>query len=300
MFSGKDVTLIPKFKTLLEQAPVVTDGAWGTRLQQLGLKSGECPDSWNIDHPEKVEQVAREYVEAGSQIILTNTFRSNRIALDMYGMGNKTSEINRQGVEISKRAAGAGCLVFASLGPSGKILLSGDVTENELRECFEEQADLLKEGGADALIIETMSDVEEARIALLAAKRTRLPVGVSMVFDSGKEKDRTMMGNTPEQIVEALTAAGADFIGANCGQGIEGFLPICQRMRKVTTLPLWMKPNAGLPEWVDGQTVYRTTAEEFVSFADPLVRAGATFIGGCCGTSPDFIKAIRKLVKNHK
>lgn len=282
-----------KFSALLQQVPVITDGAWGTRLQKLGLKSGECPDAWNIQYPEKVEQVAREYVEAGSQVILTNTFRSNRISLAMHDLGKQTPEINQRGVEISKRAAGSHCMVFASIGPSGKILMSGDVTAAELQETFEEQAEFLKGGGADALIIETMSDLEEARIALQAAKKTLLPVGVSMVFDAGKEKDRTMMGNPPEQVVEELTKAGADFIGANCGQGIDGFISICQRMRAVTQLPIWIKPNAGLPEWIDGETVYRTTATEFASFIDPLVRAGATFIGGCCGTSPEFIRVIR-------
>jgi 5-methyltetrahydrofolate--homocysteine methyltransferase len=292
--------MVSKFTALLSQVPVITDGAWGTRLQQLGLKSGECPDSWNIQYPEKVELVAREYVEAGCQVILTNTFRSNRIALEMYGLGSDTPQINRMGVEISKGAAGSRCLVFASIGPTGKILLSGDVTETELREIFEEQAGLLKEGGADALIIETMSDLEEAKIALQAAKKTQLPVGVSMVFDAGKEKDRTMMGNPPEQVVEELTQAGADFIGANCGQGIDGFISICQRMKAVTQLPIWMKPNAGLPEWLEGEIVYRTTPAEFVSYIDPLVRAGATFIGGCCGTSPEFIKAIRESVKNYE
>jgi methionine synthase I (cobalamin-dependent) len=281
-------------ESLIKNAPIILDGAWGTRLQQLGLAPGECPDIWNLQHPEKVELVAKEYVAAGSQIILTNTFRSNRIALQIHDLAEKTTELNLRGVEISKCAAQENCLVFASIGPSGKMLLSGEVTEQQLAETFSEQAGLLNEAGADAIIIETMSDLEEAKIALRAAKEMDLPVGVSMVFDAGKEKDHTMMGNPPEQVAEELTLSGADFIGANCGQGIDGFLSICKRMKEATNLPLWMKANAGLPEIVDGETTYRTTAKEYVAYVKPLVTNGAVFIGGCCGTSPAFIEAIHE------
>lgn len=279
-------------ENLTKDAPIILDGAWGTRLQQLGLAPGECPDIWNIQYSDKVELVAKEYVAAGSQVILTNTFRSNRIALEIHDLAEKTQEINKLGVEISKRAAGNKCHVFASIGPSGKMLLSDEVTEPQLMETFGEQASLLKQAGADAIIIETMSDLEEAKIALRAAKETDLPVGVSMVFDAGKEKDYTIMGNPPEQVAEELTIGGADFIGANCGQGIEGFLPICKRMRAATHLPLWMKANAGLPEIVDGEAIYRTTAKEYAGYVSPIITAGAVFIGGCCGTSPAFIQAI--------
>ena len=281
-------------ESLIKNAPIILDGAWGTRLQQLGLEPGECPDTWNIQYPEKVELVAKEYVAAGSQIILTNTFRSNRIALQVHDLAEKTEELNRRGVEISKRAAEDKSQVFASIGPSGKMLLSGEVTEQELAETFEEQAGLLKEAGADAIIIETMSDLDEARIALSAAKKTGLAVGVSMVFDAGKEKDHTMMGNSPEQVAEELTTAGADFIGANCGQGIDGFLSICEGMKVSTHLPLWMKANAGLPVFENGQTIYKTTPTEYAIYIKPLVTAGAVFIVGCCGTSPEFIQAIHE------
>jgi len=279
-------------ESLIKHIPVILDGAWGTRLQQLGLEPGECPDTWNIQFPEKVELVAKEYVAAGSQIILTNTFRSNRIALQVHDLAQKTEEINLRGVEISKRAAEGKSRVFASIGPSGKMLLSGEVTVQELAEAFEEQAGLLKEAGADAIVIETMSDLEEAKIALHAAKNSGLAVGVSMVFDAGKEKDHTMMGNPPEQVAEELTAAGADFIGANCGQGIDGFLSICKKMKSATSLPLWMKSNAGLPDFIEGETVYRTSPGEFYQHVPALIESGATFVGGCCGTTPDFIREI--------
>lgn len=272
---------------------VVTDGAWGTQLQALGLPVGQCPERWNLEHPDRVEQVARSYVEAGSLIILTNTFGGNRLSLARHGLADQIRQVNQAGVEISLRAAGQQALVFASVGPSGKMLLTGDTTAEELRSVFEEQCQVLAEAGADGIVIETMSDVEEAAIAVRAAKTTGLPVVACMVFASGRDKDRTLMGNTPEQAAEALTEAGADVVGANCGQGIEGFVPICRRLRAATDRPIWIKPNAGLPELVDGQTRYTQTPEQFASYVPALLEAGAAFLGGCCGTSPEFIRAIR-------
>jgi 5-methyltetrahydrofolate--homocysteine methyltransferase len=152
----------------------------------------------------------------------------------------------------------------------------------------------LKEGGADALVIETMSDLAEAKIALAAARQTGLPVVACVVFDSGKNKDRTMMGNTPEQAAAELTEAGADVIGANCGVGIAAYVPICTRLKANTDKPVWIKANAGLPEIVDGRTIWKTSPEEFSSFAPALIEAGANFLGGCCGTRPEFIAATLK------
>jgi methionine synthase I (cobalamin-dependent) len=263
-----------------------------------GLQPRESPDSWNLTHPEKVEEVAREYVDAGSRIILTNTFGANRYVLGKFGLADKVAEINITGVEISKKAAGTRAYVFASMGPSGKLLLTKDVTEDDLREIFEEQAQAIAKAAPDAIVVETMMDLAEARIAATAAIQTGLPVIACMVFDSGKLKDRTMMGTTPEQVVEVFSRIGVDALGANCGQGIEGFIPICRRMRAVTELPLWMKPNAGLPERVEGQVVYRTTAQEFVRSVPELVHAGANFIGGCCGTEQAFIREIGNTLKN--
>lgn len=276
---------------LIKQGPVVTDGAWGTQLQSLGLPIGELPDAWNLAFPDRVEQVARAYNEAGSQVVLTNTFGATRINLEKYGGPDQVREINRAGAAISKRAGNA--LVFASIGPCGKMLMTGEVSEDAVLAAFQEQAEALAEGGADALVVETMSDPREAALAVRAAKTTGLPVVGCMVFDSGKNKDRTMMGTTPEQAVAALTDAGADVIGTNCGQGIAGFLPICERYRKATTLPLWIKANAGLPEVVNGKVTYAMTPDEFASHVPALIQAGANFIGGCCGTRPDFIRAVR-------
>jgi 5-methyltetrahydrofolate--homocysteine methyltransferase len=272
---------------------VVTDGAWATQLHRLGLPVGAPPERWNLEHPDRVQQVARSYVEAGSLIILTNTFGGNRLSLARHGLADQIRQVNQIGVEISLRAAGQQALVFASVGPTGKMLLTGDTTPEELQTVFEEQCQLLAEAGADGIVIETMSDLEEATIAVRAAKGTGLPVVACMVFASGRDKDRTLMGNTPEQAAEALTQAGADGVGANCGQGIETFVPICRRLRSATDRPIWIKPNAGLPELVDGQPQYRQTPEQFASSVPALVEAGAAFLGGCCGTSPDFIRAIR-------
>lgn len=278
---------------LVQEKPVMTDGAWGTQLQQRGLAPGESPDAWNLTHPDRVEAVARSYVEAGSRVILTNTFQANRLVLERHGLATQVEEINRAGVRISRCVARGRACVFASMGPSGKLLVTGEVSEAELREVFAEQAKALAAGGADALVIETMGDLEEAKLALAGAQETGLPVVVSMVFDSGKNKDRTMMGTTPEEAAVALTAAGADVIGANCGQGIEYYLPLARRLAAATSLPIWIKPNAGSPELVGLETIYQTTPEQFAGAAPDLIRAGVVFLGGCCGTTPAFIRALR-------
>ena len=284
----------PLIETLLASAPVITDGAWGTQMQARGLPIGGCPDAWNLTHAELVEQVPRDYVAAGSQIVLSNTFRANRIALADYELGDQASSISRAGAQISRRAAGDRARVFASIGPSGKMLMAGDIRPDELLAAFREQAEALAAGGADGLVVETMAELDEALLAIQAAKETGLPVVGCMVFDSGADLDRTMMGVTPEQAAAALTQAGVDVVGANCGQGIAGYVDICRRMRSATDLPIWIKANAGLPELVDGQVVYKTTAAEFASHGPALVAAGASFVGGCCGTSPDFIRALCK------
>jgi methionine synthase I (cobalamin-dependent) len=195
-------------------------------------------------------------------------------------------------VEISLKAAASRARVFASIGPTGKLLMSGEVTAEELRAAFAEQAQALAQARSDGLVVETMSDLEEAKLAVSAARETGLPVVACMVFDCGKHKDRTMMGTTPEQAAQAFTEAGADVIGANCGQGIAGFIAICRRLHAATDRPVWIKANAGLPTMVDGRARYSATPDEFAGYIPELIQAGASFIGGCCGTRPDFIAAI--------
>jgi methionine synthase I (cobalamin-dependent) len=257
---------------------------------------GTCPDEWNLSHPERVEEVARAYVEAGSQIILTNTFGANRYILARHSLADRVAEINRAGVEISRRAAAGRARVFASLGPSGVMLMMGAVSEMDLQAAFVVQAQAMAEEGADGIVVETMSDPAEARLAVTAAVGTGLPVVACMTFDSGAQKDRTMMGTTPEQAAEQLLAAGADCVGSNCGQGVAGFVAICRRLHAATGRPVWIKANAGLPEVRDGQTVYSQTPEQFVEYVPKLIAAGAAFLGGCCGTTPEFIRAVRKAI----
>jgi len=293
---------VSRLREWLVDGPLISDGAWGTELQARGLAAGASPDIWNLTHPERVEAVARAYVEAGSQVILTNTFRANAIALegalDAIDLKDlNLDSINRAGVAISKRAALGRALVFASIGPTGKMLMAGEIGPEQAAEAFAAQAAALAGAGADALLVETMSDIEEARLAVAAARDTGLPVIVSFAFDSGKNKDRTMMGATPEQAAEQLAAAGADVIGANCGQGIAGMVEVCRRLHAATDRPIWIKANAGLPENVDGKTVYRQTPAEFAAFVPRLVEAGAAFIGGCCGTTPEFIHAVAERLR---
>ena len=281
-----------KLATLLSHGPVVTDGAWGTQLQARGLPIGACPDAWNLSNPEGVEAVARAYVEAGSRVILTNTFGANRFILARHDLAGHVADINRLGVEISRRAAGDKAKVFASMGPSGVMLMMGETSEEELRDSFADQARAMAEAGADAIVVETMTDPAEARLAVAAAKETGLPVVACMTFDSGAGLDRTMMGTTPEQAAEGLLAAGADVVGSNCGQGIAGFVAICRRLHAASGRAVWVKANAGLPEMRDGKTHYAQTAEQFAEYVPQLVAAGAGFLGGCCGTSPEFIRAV--------
>jgi len=253
---------------------------------------GACTDEWNLTKPELVRQVAESYVQAGSRVILTNTFRANSISLSQYGLQERLEPINRAAVKISRQAAGNSALVFASMGPSGKLLLTKEVTAEQLREAFSLQARAIAAEGPDALLIETMTDLGEARIAAAAALETGLPVIVSLVFDSGKNRDRTIMGVTPEQAATVLTSDGVHGIGANCGLGIRDFIPVCKRLAAASSLPIWMKPNAGLPEMAGGVAQYKTTPAEFATSAQELLAAGATFLGGCCGTNPKFIRAL--------
>jgi methionine synthase I (cobalamin-dependent) len=274
----------------LAAGPLITDGAWGTELQARGLPPGAQPDTWNLDRPKQVEAVARAYVEAGSQVILTNTFRANAVAMKDMSEADLDA-INRAGVALSKHAAGQ-ALVFASIGPTGKMLAAGEVDSAQVSAAFAAQARSLAAAGADALLIETMSDIEEARLAVEAARATGLPVIASFAFDTGRNKDRTLMGATPEAVAVAMTEARADAVGANCGVGVEQAVLICRRLRAACDLPLWIKPNAGLPT-IEGTAIrYATTAEFFASHYAALRQAGASFVGGCCGSNPDFIRAL--------
>lgn len=288
----------PTLAELLLTAPVVTDGAWGTELQKRGLPVGELPDRWNLEQPDKVADVATAYVAAGSQVILTNTFGANRIRLREYGLEHRTREINRAGAEISLRAAASSAKVFASLGPTGKMVFAGEVSPEEVISAYREQAEALAEAGVHGLVIETMADLQEAQLALAGVKPVGLPVVVCFTFDTGPESDRTMMGVTPEQAAQVMAECEADAIGANCGTGIEKVRAVCIRYKAASNLPIWIKPNAGLPQLRGDRTVYESAPEKFAELAAAVVDAGAAFIGGCCGTTPEHINALVRRLKN--
>ncbi len=279
-------------------ACMLADGGWGTELLRLGLPPGVSPELWNLQHPEKVLQVAREYVSAGSQIILTNTFGGNGFRLERDGLEDSLEEINRRGAEISKQAAGGGVFVFGSMGPTGKLLAMRKVSETSVFATFRRQAEALWRGGVDAIVIETMNELQELRLAARAAREAcPLPLVLSMTFDSGPDKNCTMMGVTPEKAVDEMEQLGAWMVGANCGIGPETYIQVCKRMRTVTAKPIWAKPNAGRPAVVDKEVVYSQTPELFGSFAMRLREAGATVIGGCCGTSPAHIRHLAQLLE---
>jgi len=283
------------WKSRLERKKIlIADGGWGTELQKRGLAPGEPPEAWNLSRPEEVGAVARSYVEAGADIILTNTFGGSPLKLAKVHLEDKLLEINRQGVRISKQGAGDRAFVFASMGPSGEFMAPlGTVSEVDMVQGFAKQARALAMGGADGIVIETMMDLAEAKAALRAAKEsTSLPVAVTLTFNKGPKGYATMMGVRPEKATAELEMAGADIVGANCGAGIEIMIEIMVLMRSTTTLPIWCKPNAGLPELVHGKTIYRETPEMMASKLKALVQAGAKIVGGCCGTTPSHIRAL--------
>jgi 5-methyltetrahydrofolate--homocysteine methyltransferase len=284
-----------KFTELLGRKKVlISDGAWGTQLSARGLPLGSLPESWNLERPDEVRAVAAGYVEAGSDIVLTNSFGGSRIKLGKAGLAGKVEEINRRAAELSREAAGEKVLVFASIGPTGEFMAPlGTLSETEVVEAFGEQVRALLAGKPDGLVLETMTDLGEIRAALKAARENSdLPVVACMTFDKGAAGYATMMGVKPEAAAEDLSRAGVDAVGANCGTGVENMTEIVALMAPVTELPVWAKANAGLPELVDGQTVFRQTPGDFGAAAPRLVEAGARIVGGCCGTTPDHIRAL--------
>jgi len=277
----------------LELSP--TDGAWGTELMKLGGASTELKDLWNISAPDKVLQVARSYVDAGSRIILTNTFSANAVMLARHGAAGRSTEVTRAGAAISREAAGDRALVFGSIGPTGKLVSLKQIAVEEVEAAFAEQAAALAAGGADAIVIETMADLAEAQAALRASLGAcDLPVGVSFTFDSGKDKNRTMMGVTPAQAWKLARENGASFVGANCGIGIDAYVDVARQFAACgSELPLWIKGNAGRPEMdADGVVHYRAGPEDFARAVPELAAVGVRFIGGCCGSTPAHVRAI--------
>jgi 5-methyltetrahydrofolate--homocysteine methyltransferase len=279
---------------------LISDGAWGTFLQKKGLKPGECPESWCINRPVDVLDVAKSYIDAGADMVETDSFGGSSFKLAHYGLADKAAEINEAAAKISREAAGEDHWVIASIGPTGKMLVAEEVTEEELYEAFKTQAVAFEKGGADAACIETMSDIEEACQAVKAVKEnTHLEVICTFTFEKTvKGEYRTMMGADPISAMNAVIEAGADIVGANCGNGIERMIDIVSEMRSVNKkIPILVHANAGLPKNVDGQVVFPETPEDMANFAPKLAAAGANIIGGCCGTTPAHIKALKEALK---
>jgi methionine synthase I (cobalamin-dependent) len=277
--------------TLLSSSGVVlADGAMGTMLFDLGLEHGACPELWNIEQPDRVASVHRGYLEAGAQLILTNTFGGNRFRLGLHNLQDRATELNRAGVELARRTvdeAGSSALIAGDIGPSGELLEPfGNLSYADAVSGFAEQAQALIGGGADVIWIETISSLEEVRAAIEGVKTisTLIPVIATMTFDT---HGRTMMGVAPEEAVKALQELDVAAIGGNCGNGPDEILGVIEKMRDVAPdTVLVAKSNAGIPKWVDGRTAYDAGPDEMARYAVQAADAGARIIGACCGSTP--------------
>jgi 5-methyltetrahydrofolate--homocysteine methyltransferase len=269
-------------------------------LQNNGLEPGGSPELMNANNPETVQGMAMHYFEAGSDIVLTNTFGGNKFMLKRYGAEERLFELNRVAAELARAAAPEGKYVAGSIGPTGEFIEPlGTATEDELYETFAEMSKAFEAGGADAVMIETQLAIEEAAIAVRAAKEnTGLVVMATMVFDKGPRGYFTMMGVTPEQAVEGLEEAGADIVGTNCGNGIERMVEIAARMRAVTDKYLVVQSNAGLPIIKNGETCYLETPEFMAEYYRKLADLPINILGGCCGTTADHIRALVQSVRS--
>ncbi len=278
---------------LLEMAkagPILSDGAMGTMLQSEGMAPGACPELWNVDNPAAVKRVHAAYIAAGSRIICTNTFGGTRIKLAAYGLEDRVGELNSAGVALAREIAGDDHFVAASIGPTGQFLEPlGDLSFDDAVAVFAEQAAAQASGGADAILMETFSDLEELKAALVGAKTTGLPCFCTMAFDTG---GRTMMGVDPVKAAVELAEAGADAVGANCGIGPDGMMEVIRRMREATDILIMAQPNAGLPRVVEGNVIFDATPDDLAEFAAQSAALGVNIIGGCCGSTPDHIRAM--------
>jgi len=280
---------------------LVSDGAWGTFLQKKGLQAGECPEHWNLTRPNDVYDIAQNYIDAGADLIETNSFGGNYYKLKGYGLEEKVFELNKAAAEISRKAAGSDRFVLGSIGPTGKLLMMEEVTELELYTAFKDQSVALEAGGADAIVIETMTDLEEARIAVKAAsENTSCDVICTMTFDKVLTGEyRTMMGISPAEMTETLVEAGAAIIGANCGNGMLDMIGIVKEIRKVNaSVPILIHANAGMPQYCDGETTFPESPADMARYVKEIVEAGANIIGGCCGTTPEHICKVHEMVKS--
>lgn len=274
--------------------PVLFDGGMGTQLIEAGIKPGATT---NLTSPEMVRQVHRRYVEAGAQVVLTNTFSGNRISMEREGSGDQVGAVNREAVRLAREAADGATLIAGDLSSTGEFLEPlGERKPEELFEVFAEQARLLE--GVDLLIVETFIDTNEIEVAIRACKEvSSLPIVATMAFEPGERGMRTVMGKSPADCVRAMISAGADIVGANCGSlSPEEMAEVIAEMRAVTDRPLLAQPNGGKPEFVDGSVMYRLGPPGFAEGMRKVLAAGASLVGGCCGTTPDHLRALKAIL----
>lgn len=285
-----------EFREFVNKGPIILDGATGTNLMAAGMPIGVCPEAWILEHKEVLLNLQRGYVEAGTNIVYAPTFTGNRIKLEEYGLADRITEINTELVRLSREAVGDKALVAGDMTMTGQQLFPlGELMFEELVEVYKEQASILDKAGADLFVVETMMSLQECRAAVLAIKEVSdKPVMVTLTYN---EDGRTLYGTPPEAAVVALQSLGVDVIGINCSTGPMEMIEPVKIMAEYATIPILAKPNAGLPELVDGGTVYRMTPEEFAEAGAALVEAGAAIVGGCCGTTPEHIAALTAKVK---
>lgn len=282
----------------LAEGPVLLDGAMGTQLIAAGLEPGECPEAWNLTRPEVIRGIHRVYLEAGARVVTTNTFGGNRKKLTAAGFRGSAVEVNRAAAALAREAvaeAGGQALVAGDVGPTGEFVAPfGPLSFAEAYEAFREQIGALADGGVDFVLLETFSDLGEARAALLAARDLGVPAGCTFTFD---ERGRTLLGADPETVAVVVEGLGAVFVGANCSLGPRELVPLVRRMATVARVPVAVQPNAGLPRLEAGRAVYPERPEEFGRAGEDLLAAGASLVGGCCGTTPDHLRALRAAVE---
>ena len=292
------------FMEFIAREKVLFDGGMGSMLIAAGLAEGEIPEQWNFTHPDRMAKIHLAYLEAGADVLQTNTFGGNSIKLSASGAGRKLdpADVNKKAVELVRTAMerfGAGDrFVAGDIGPTGEFFAPmGKLTEERARTAFREQAEVLESSGVDIFLIETMYDIREALEALRAVREVSgKPVAVELTFDRKPRGFFTLVGDTPEKAAELLPAEGADILGANCTLSSGAMVGLASRFRSITETPLLFQPNAGNPEIEDGAAVYRQTPEEFAGDIGKILAAGIDAVGGCCGTTPGFIRAVRKLM----
>ncbi len=283
-----------EFKKFVE-SPVLADGAWGTELFKSGLPLGQAPEVWNLEHPEKVQSLAAAYAAAGSRIILTNSFGGTPFRLASRGLAARSFEINLKAAQLTKGAGGGDYLTAGDMGPTGKKLWAGEISCKEVEEAYKQQAMALKAGGADLLLLETFSDLQEGAAALKGALAGADGLAVACCFSYERREDgtyRTFRGHRPFEVIPVLEELGASAVGANCGGGMEQYEGLAREILSLTSLPVWIKASPGIPALVQGRWVYPLGPEEYASYVPALLEAGVSVIGGCCGTGPEYIEVL--------